>query len=278
MSTLDETRTSTVAENRHFTVLGLLHDHRAISCFHRAFGAHFLSRPLLSGFDEVAETCDPRVIVVEPWDVTGQPTAPFVHRIVHRRPDLRVVVYSNTSERAVHELVALIKAGAEQLVVRCADDDPVSLRRWVALDPLETAVHCLVQTAQGIVPARLLPLVQHCLEDVGASSPLEDVARKLGGCRRTLSKRAHSVGLRGVRAVRMRCRLLVAIELLRRHSFSAEQAALRVGFSSVAHLRRAMTHHTGKALREVMTRPSTTYWCARLFTVWDGEGPGYLRS
>jgi AraC-like DNA-binding protein len=183
-----------------------------------------------------------------------------------------VLAYLTTvSPRSVHELVPLVKAGIERVVIAGVDDDPARLRSCAPADPVEVAASEAVRQARAVAAEDVFPLVRFVLEHPRSDASASEIASVLGCSRRTLSKRAAKIGLRGVRAVRIRGRLLIAITLMVQSRHSAEEAALSSGLSSASQFGSALRRHTGSATRDVIARPEVAHWAFQLFGTRSGE-------
>ena len=88
-------------------------------------------------------------------------------------------------------------------------------------------------------------------------------ARRLGVSRRTLSGWAARTGSRGVRPLMSKCRVLVALELLRNSERSIEQVAHTLRFSSSAHLHNTIHRYTGSSPRTA-AKHDIEAWCHAL--------------
>jgi transcriptional regulator GlxA family with amidase domain len=107
---------------------------------------------------------------------------------------------------------------------------------------------------------RYAPLVLRCLENIAEPLPAVAFARSLGVRRRTLTSWAESAGVRGIRSLTSRCRVLVAIEMLRSPQQSIEHVALSLSFSSSAHLHNTIKRYTAQRPRETISRSSVEWF------------------
>lgn len=158
----------------------------------------------------------------------------------------------------------LARAGARGVILYDVDDDPASLRRLLVRGTLAGAIHALILALQHVVSPRHLPLFLACIEHVVEPPLATVVARHLKVSRRTLSAWARQAGARGVRSMISKCRVLVAIEMIRGSDRSLEHIAHRLGFASSAHLHNTVSRYTGRRPRDAAAEDLGT-WCRRLF-------------
>lgn len=160
--------------------------------------------------------------------------------------------------------MSLARAGARAIIIAGVDDDPPRLRRLLDWRTREQAVQTVTMAALEVVKPRYAPLIAHCLEHIDDPPSAHAFARSLAVSRRTLTSWASSAGVRGIRALTSRCRVLVAIEMLRDRRRSVEDVALELQFSSSAHLHNTMRRYTGLRPRGGLSR-DTAAWCEALF-------------
>ena len=158
----------------------------------------------------------------------------------------------------------LARAGARGVIIAGVDDDPTTLRRLLEHTTLGQAVATATAAALDVVKPRYAPLIVRCLEQIDDRLSADAFARALSVSRRTLTAWANSAGVRGIRALTSRCRVLVAIEMLRDQRRSVEEVALELQFSSSAHLHNTMRRYTGLRPREGLSRDAAA-WCEALF-------------
>jgi len=247
-------------------VLGLLHDLRAIARCRAAFGPRFALLERTSELLPAIRSRTVEILFLEPLDRCGNPTAPLVRRLRRVRRGLRVVVWMDLSARNVDELASLGNAGLDKVLICDTNDDVISLRQLLREGSLHRVVARAIEASGRVAQAHLFPLVKFLLEHANERVRVCEIETALGVGRRTLSRWAKDAGLRGIRAVRVRSRLLVAIGLVCCESHAPEEAALRAGFSSVAHLRGALDRHAHARTRDLATRPHLGHWCKRLFS------------
>lgn len=200
--------------------------------------------------------------IVSPVESSG--IAMTVAAIRASRRSAPVFIYADRSAASLRAMIPLARAGACGVIVADVDDDVVSLRRLRARGTLPRCVDAVTAAVTEAVSHRHLPLVLGCLEGVDRSWTAIDVARRLSVSRRTLSGWSRFLGARGVRALVVQCRVLVAIEMLRESGRTVEQVAHALCFSSSAHLHNTIKRYTGVRPREALDRDVAS-WCRHLF-------------
>jgi AraC-like DNA-binding protein len=200
------------------------------------------------------------LVVVSPFDREKRSLATAVAAIRASRTSPPVHVYADRSVECVREIMALAQAGARGLILVGIDDDAPGLRRLFETGTTERAVDTVRAAAREGLHPRYAPLVLRCLENITEPLPAVAFARSLGVRRRTLTSWAESAGVRGIRPLTSRCRVLVAIEMLRSPQQSIEQVALSLGFSSSAHLHNTIKRYTGHRPRETANRGSVDWF------------------
>lgn len=213
-------------------------------------------------------------LVIVPWqDRDGHSLVTTVAAIRASRRSPPVRIYVERSAESLHALVPLSRAGASGVIVRDIDDDVVRLRRLLDSGSLARAMDVVSRAVHGVLSERHLPLFLLCLEHVADPLTATEVATRLHVTRRTLSTWAHKAGARGVRSLASRCRVLVAVELIRDSRKSIEHVAHELHFASSAHLHNTIRRYTGCAPRDAVAI-SAGEWCRRLFVARD---PARLR-
>src|SRR5205814_1144911 len=110
-------------------------------------------------------TGEASLVVVEPRDRTGQSMIRFVRGIRDQFPNVPVVAYCNLSPPfASNDILALARAGVNDLIIRDIDDERIALRE--AVDVAQS--HCLAEQALEVLapffPPTVRPFLTYCLE------------------------------------------------------------------------------------------------------------------
>lgn len=247
-------------------VVALLPDPRRVARIRAAFGNDVHVCESHAELLVAIRANDVEIVFVSP---PGQPgdhsLTTTVAAIRASRRSAPVIVYGDRSIECVRQLMPLALAGARGVILFDVDDDVASLRRLPVRGTLAGATNALSMALQQVVMPRHLPLFLACIEHVVEPSSATAVARRLEVSRRTLSAWARQAGARGVRSMTSKCRVLVAIEMIRGSDRSLEHIAHELRFSSSAHLHNTVTRYTGKRPRDAAADDLGT-WCRRLFT------------
>jgi AraC-like DNA-binding protein len=245
-------------------VLSLCNDAAETSRLQSAFGARlttFASPELL-----LDASRGPGVeLVILPWrDRGGGSLVATVAAIRASRRSAPVAIYADRSAECLHALVALSRAGATGAIVRDVDDEVIRLQRLIDRDCLTRAREVVTHAVERVAHHRHLPLFLLCLERIDDPPDAAEYARRLHVSRRTLSEWARRAGANGVRSLTARCRVLVAIELIRESGGTLEQVAHQLNFASAAHLHNTVRRYCqcppGRAAEH-----DAAHWCQVLF-------------
>ena len=264
----------------------------ATTCQHRSSVLALIDEPsrvarLRAAWGNALQACDTQVdlvvasratgvelVVIPTRDRHGQSLVTTVAAIRASRQNAAVHVYADRTAGSMRELMALAIAGARGVIVRDVDDDPASLRQLLVRGSLARAIETMTLAVQQVVPLRQRPLVLLCIEHVNTPIAANAFALRLGVSRRTLSGWAARVGSRGVRPLMSKCRVLVALQLLRESERSIEQVAHSLRFASSAHLHNTIRRYTGASPRAAAAH-GVEAWCHSLLVA---PPTGVLRS
>ena len=255
-------QTSSPATSR---ITALLSDATSVGRLRSAFGTEcrfFDVQPDLVAASRLASV---ELVIVSPRDRMSSPLTTSVATIHASRRSPPVYVYGDRSVECLRELMPLARAGACGVIVAGVDDDIIGLRRLLARDTLACALDVVRVAVHRVVSSRHLPLLLYCLEHITEPLTASGLARQLKVSRRTLTSWSVMTGEGGVRALTSRCRVLVAVEMLRAAGRSIEHVAHELRFSSSAHLHNTIRRYTGLRPRDAATVEATD-WCRRFFT------------
>lgn len=203
------------------------------------------------------------VIVAAPWP-SDAPLSTTITAIRASRQSPPVYVFADRSIECARQLMVLARAGARGLILLDVDDDAASLRRLLARGKVADAIETVTMAMPQVVCARHLPLFICCIEQIAEPPSALAVARQLRVSRRTLSAWARQAGARGVRSMTSKCRVLVALEMIRTSDRPIEQVAHELRFASSAHLHNTIRRYTGRRPRDA-ARDGALFWCRRFF-------------
>jgi AraC-like DNA-binding protein len=193
----------------------------------------------------LAAACSLEGVVTEPWDADGRPVAPAVRLLRERFLSTPVAVYCALSAETARELLALARAGADEIILRGVDDVGVVVRSVFAhAGMLRVAAQALQVLAPGL-PPEVVPVVSHCLVHAREAPSVEQLAGAFGIHRKTLVNRLATAGLPSPSVLISWGRLLLAARLLEDPGRSVEQVGLALNFGSGGALRSMLRRYTG---------------------------------
>jgi len=247
---------SSAARSRDGRVMALLDDDDARRRLHAALGGRISALACRTASDvELAVRAEcPDCVVVAPWDESGRPSVPTVRRLRSRFPWLPIAAYCRLDPQAAHEIVELVRAGADSVVLRGYDDLGRRLRERLALGwSLRVVEEVREALAQWETPDAA-PILAYCLRHATEPLTVRAVAEALAIDRKTLGNRLAAAGLPAPRILIPWCRLLCAARWLEQPGRSVEQAALRFRFGSGSALRNMLRRYTGLRASDVRAR------------------------
>ena len=184
------------------------------------------------------------LVITEPMDRAGRQTAATVAEIRHGFPSLPVIAYCALTAADTHSLIALVRAGADDVIVRDIDDVGSVASQIIARAAANRVDEQALAELIPFVSASVRPILAYCLGNPTGAT-VENIAHALGIARRTLVSRLASAGLPGPAALITWSRLLVVAHLLEDPARSVDQVADAVGFASGTSLRVTCKRYTG---------------------------------
>ncbi len=188
---------------------------------------------------------DVRVLVVGPRDASDRPAAPLVADVRRDHPGVTVVAYCARGAGSSDDIVALVRAGADALVVRDVDDERHAFRAALRGAEQRCAASLVFDQIRCHLPPGVSPLVALYLRADGVPPTVAEAAELLGVHRKTLVNRLAAAGCPTPRALRTWCRLFVASRLLEAPGRTVESIAHQLEFDSTTGLRNALKRYTG---------------------------------
>lgn len=253
------------ANNTGPRVLSLTADQTGSARLRAAFGPAFADAATQPELITASRSDGVALVIVTPCDHAGRSLVTAVAAIRASRRSPPLYVYVDRSEDCVRSLMPMARAGARGVILANVDDDPVTLRKLLDRGTLPDVLHTITLAVQSVVATRHLPLLLHCLEHLAAPVPAAALARRLRVSRRTLSAWASKAGTRGVRSLTSKCRVLAAIEMMRRTDRGVEQIAHELHFGSLAHLHNTIRRYTGLRPRQAAEH-DVEFWAGRFFS------------
>ena len=191
------------------------------------------------------------VAVVDLRDRTGEPTLGMVRTIREGFPSIPVVAYCALTPDTSREILALARAGVNDLILRGVDDVGVALRSVITTAQEHCGAKHVLEAIAPLVPPSVVPFLRYALEHARQAVSVADAASALGVHRKTLVDRLATAGLPTPSAMIAWCRLTLAAQMLEDPARSVEQIALLLAFSSAASFRNMLKRYTGLSPREV---------------------------
>lgn len=175
-------------------------------------------------------------IIIEASDGTLRVAEASIARLRSERATLPILAYCSPDAVGVRAAVACVKVGADDVLVRGAEDMRAMWRMVVERHRrAELMDAVIVEAARSGVA--IDPLLRYCLAHADRTVTVGDAARALGVHRKTLVNRARARGLLPPAAMIAWGRLLHAAYMLRDPCVSVERVALSLGFGSGTALR-----------------------------------------
>ena len=204
---------------------------------------HFCER--IEGLRALVRRSWVRLVITEPTDKIGRPTAATVAEIRQGFPSLPVIAYCALTAHDTHSLISLVRAGADDVIVRDFDDVGTVARQVIARAAVSRVGEQAFSELSPLVPAAVRPILAYCLENPTAATSVDKLAHALGIARRTLVGRLAAAGMPGPSALLTWFRLLVVAHLLEDPARSVDQVAEATRFRSGTALRVTCKRYTG---------------------------------
>ena len=185
-------------------------------------------------FDLVVRRTAADVAVVDPA-ADGVVRVAEIVELIRRHPSLPVVVYTTLTAQALRAIVELAKQGVHQVVLFRFDDDPRRLLELLEQQPglaLSAELLQALAVPLGMLPSALARAVERMFQSPGLFTVADDLAAAAGMPRRTLYRSLEGVGLASPSTMVRGARLLRAYSYLRDAGHSAEDVAVKLGYSS----------------------------------------------
>ena len=257
---------SSAARTRDGCVVALLAGDEARRRVHGALGGQMTALACRTASDvELTvrkESAD--CVVVTPWDDSGRPAVPTVHRLRMRLPWLPIAVYCQLEPKSAHEIAALARAGADTVIISGYDDVGRRLREHLAYAWVHRAAEDALAGLESWRTPESSPILTYCLHRAAQPLTVQLVAEALSIDPKTLGRRLAAAGLPAPKILIAWCRLLCVARWLEPADRTVEQAALVLGFGSGSALRNLFNRYTGLRPREVRARGGLTCVLAAL--------------
>ena len=194
-------------------------------------------------------------VIVEPDGGGSDDLTEALIRTIRRDfPSLPVLLYCQLTAGHVRCVPGLIRAGADEVVLRGVDDVQSVLRRALHDASTARAGNQVLEALRRVAPKASESLLAYCLAHADRPLTVAQFARGLGVHRKTLCNRASVAGLPAPSVLISWCRLLHAARLLDGEERSVERVALLLGFGSGTALRNMLRRYTGLRPTELRLR------------------------
>jgi len=218
---------------------------------------HFCER--IEGLRALVRRSWVHLVITVPTDKAGRQTAATVAEIRQGFPSLPVIAYCALTAEDTHSLIALVRAGADDVIVRDFDDVGSVASQVIARAAASRVGERAFAELSPFVSASVRPILAYCLSNPTGATAVDDIAHALGIARRTLVSRLASAGLPGPAALITWSRLLVVAHLLEDPARSVDQVAAAVGFPSSTALRVTCKRYTGVRPLDLRSRGGHRY-------------------
>lgn len=222
------------------------------------------------------------VAVVEARDRSGRATAPMVRLLRAGFPHLPILAYCDPRRVRAADIVALVRAGADDLIYRGEDDARHALAAVLAGAAGRRAGAQVLDALGAAVPDAVRPVLAYALDHATEPLTVDDLAHGLAIPRRTLASRLARAGVPTPSALITWARLLAAARLLGDPGRSVEQVASQLDFPSATALRNTLKRYTGRTPGEVRAdggaRALLAAFTAALTAPCHLPAPGVLRD
>ena len=176
-------------------------------------------------------------VLLEPHDIQGTPTASAVLRLRPLLGGVPVIGYCAAGHSHSKEILALARAGVDELLFRSEADTRTALLAAVASATQASAAQEVLGAVTPHVRPSAVPLVSHCVHHAREALDTDALASAFGISRATLIRRCQEYGLPHPWALIGWCRLLVVGYLLQFTSRTVEDLSLALEFPSPSALR-----------------------------------------
>lgn len=150
-----------------------------------------------------------------------------------------------------NQLVGLVHAGVDGILVRGSDDFASSLRRIVRECQHNSVATLVLRRVESELPTNLRALARFAAEGCGEVFSVGRAAQAIGVDRKTLLNRMRTVGRLEPRVLINRVRLTVAVGLIEQTARPTESIAYELGFASAAAFRNMLARYSGRKTGEI---------------------------
>ena len=191
--------------------------------------------PSWEELDALARRARVDVLVVDPTTEGPTPGVTAVVELAARHPSVPIVPYVALSPESLRAVVALARAGVEQVVLHRFDDEPTRFRELLerrAGDALTETLLAALGAPLGRLPLPLAAAVRRMFRQPHRVWTAQDLASSAGMPRRTMYRQLEAAGFASPRRLVQGARLLRAYLYLRDSGHLVEDVMLKLQYGS----------------------------------------------
>ena len=191
--------------------------------------------------------------MTEPFDVLGAPLSPTIEFVRATYPSVPLLAYCRLDVAAVHEVLALARAGIDELIIDGTDDLVSAIEMRLAAAEEHCIAREMMTRLEPRIPPPLRPVVAYCLVHASHNLTVEALAAAFDIDRKTLSRRLMRENWPAPSVLLAWSRLLLVARLIEQHERPVDHIALAFDYPSGTALRNALRRYVGLCPREIRT-------------------------
>jgi AraC-like DNA-binding protein len=185
----------------------------------------------------------PSVVLLEPSDARGRPSAGLARQVVTLFPGVPVIGYCRPGAERSADVLAFATAGVHEILFKGLDDVPSAARAVLRSARQTSAGETTFAAVRDSIPPSLHPLVRSCLLAPRDTHTVEAAAASLSVHRKTLVNHCAQAGFPPPGWLLGWCRLLLAGHYLGMTTWTVEAIARELGFSTATALRNMLKRY-----------------------------------
>ncbi|MBY0489479.1 MAG: AraC family transcriptional regulator [Gemmatimonadaceae bacterium] len=190
-------------------------------------------------------------LMVGAVDSKGYSLAPLVVDIRADGSRIPIAAVCRLDSKDANNLVGLIHAGVDGILLSGSDDFASSLRRRVRECERNSVAKVVYRRVESELPTNLRALARFAADAGGEDFSVERAAQVIGIDRKTLLNRMRTIGRLEPRVFINRVRLTVAVGLIERTARPTETIAHELGFASAAAFRNMLARYSGRKTGDI---------------------------
>jgi AraC-like DNA-binding protein len=189
-------------------------------------------------------TVYPSLVLLEPTDAQGRPSAGLARQVVTLFPGVPVIGYCRAGVKRSADVLAFATAGVHEILFKGIDDLPSAARAVLRSARQASAGETAFAAIRESIPPTLQPLVRSCLLAPRDTHTVTAAATSLSVHRKTLVNHCAHAGFPPPGWLLGWCRLLLAGHYLGMTTWTVEAVARELGFSRATALRNMLKRYT----------------------------------